>query len=114
MNENLPYEIDFSITSIHPSIIKKRKESWESINYTNHFIDNAEEIINSRFPDLCYDHIPGMEKVFETMVERLQVTPLESWERQGFVNNNNNKISNSNINEKDTNILKFHPSEQIY
>jgi len=86
----IPYEINYDITVAPPQIINNIIDSWTKIEYTEHYAENAEDIIKSRFPGGNYDHIPGMSEVFKTMALNLKVTPLYDWERQGFINNNSN------------------------
>lgn len=85
----MPFEINYDITVPSPQRINNILDSWEKINYNEHYIKNAEDIIKSRFPCCNYDHLPGMAEVFKTMTLNLKVTPLYEWEKQGFINNSN-------------------------
>ncbi len=87
----LPYEISYDITTTPPQLMRDIVISWDNITYNDHYIDNSQEIIESRFPGGSYDHIPGMCEVFETMELNLKVTPLEEWDNRGFNNNHENK-----------------------
>ena len=84
----LPFEIQFGMLAFEQMKTEEIRHEWSKIRYTEHYIEFAEDIIHSRFPGGDYDHIPGMDIVFETMVENLKVTPLEAWEKQKFQNNN--------------------------
>ena len=76
--DNLPFEITYDIVVPPPRIVYDAVDSWDKINYNDHFKDNAIEIIESRFPRGTYDHIPGFEKVIKTMASNLKITtPLD-------------------------------------
>ena len=87
---NLPFEINYDITVPPPQVTNDIIEEWDKIEYNNHYAENAEEIIKSRFPCGDLDHIPGMTEVFKTMAINLKVTPLTEWKRRGFINNHSN------------------------
>ena len=84
----LPYQITYDITVMSPELEDEIALDWDRITYTNHYINHAFEIIHSRFPNCTYEHIPGLEEVFEHMAEELAHTPLEEWEERKFINNN--------------------------
>lgn len=86
----IPFEINYDITLPPSAITEECIESWQKITYNDHFTENADDIIKSRFPCGDLDHIPGMIEVFKTMALNLKVTPLKEWEQRGFNNNNQN------------------------
>ena len=104
---SLPFEINYNINIMSLEQYEDIIDGWNKILYTNHYKIHAREIIESRYPRGNYDHIPGMDEVFETMISNLQVTPLEEYEARGLKNNN----IVSHINGENTNILEFEKSE---
>ena len=88
--ENLPYAINYDITVTPPEKMEQIINDYDHITYTEHFEDNRDEIIKSRFPGGDCDHIPGLSEVFETMALKLKVTPLSEWIDRGFTDNNKN------------------------
>jgi hypothetical protein len=86
----IPFEINYNITVPPPQITNQNIESWQNITYNDHFMENAEDIIKSRFPCGDLDHIPGMIEVFKTMALNLKVTPLTEWDKRSFINNHQN------------------------
>ena len=99
----IPEELNYNLEQT-PAQINKILVGWEKINYNNHYKDNAQEIINSRFKCANYDHIPGMEIVFQTMIDKLKAcNPME--EMQKIINEDENIIMEGNIiNGTNTNI----------
>ena len=104
---SLPFELNYNINIMSLEQYEDIIDGWNKILYTNHYKIHAREIIESRYPSGNYDHIPGMDEVFETMISNLQVTPLEEYEARGLKNNN----IGSHINGENTNILEFEKSE---
>jgi hypothetical protein len=88
--QNLPFEIAYDITIQPPAKLEQMVDEWEKINYNEHFIDNSEDIIKSRFPCGDYDHIPGLTEVFQTMALNLKTTPLDEWTKNKLINNHKN------------------------
>lgn len=96
MSSDIPFEINYDITTTPPEMLYNIIDSWDKITYTEHFSENANVIIKSRFPgsNNC-DHIPGMNEMFEQMALSMNKTPLDEWKSRGFINNHqrNNKCS---------------------
>ena len=90
LSNELPFEILYNIQIISPDLQNEIIDGWDRITYTEHYIENSQEIILSRFANCTYDHIPGLSDVFEQMALNLEITPLSEWEKRGFINNNNN------------------------
>ena len=86
----LPFEILYDVEVMTPEQEYEIIDGWDRITYTEHYIENSQEIILSRFSNCTYDHIPGLSEVFEDMALDLEITPLTEWENRGFENNNIN------------------------
>ena len=101
----VPNELNYSLTQSDDEV-NKILEGWEAINYVNHYRDNAQEIINNRFKCSNYDHIPGMNLIFETMIDKLKVSnPMD--EMQKLIDEDEKIIIPDNIiNGTNTNLLK--------
>lgn len=85
--EILPFEINYDITIMSETLEQKLLNTWNCISYNDHYINNASNIINSRFSN-NYDHIPGFDIIISNMIEKMQnTTPLEEWEQRNFINN---------------------------
>ena len=87
---NLPLQIDYDITTPSPQLIYKINDEHDKITYNQHYTEHADDIIKTRFPCGNTDHIPGLTEVFQTMALKLNITPLDEWERRKFVNNHEN------------------------
>ena len=100
----IPDELNYTLGQ-STAQVNKILDDWEKINYNNYYRDNAEEIINTRFKCSNYDHIPGMNIIFQSMINKLQVsTPLEAMQK--LIDDDKIFISNTNINGTNTDFLE--------
>jgi len=77
----IPDELDYCLKQSNDEV-NTILEGWEAINYIDHYRDNAQEIINNRFKCSNYDHIPGMNLIFESMIDKLKASnPMDEMQK---------------------------------
>ena len=74
MSSEIPFEINYDITTPPPEMLYSIIDSWDKITYTEHFTENANNIIKSRFTVL--KRLDGVEVVI----------PNESWISENIIN----------------------------